>query len=278
MVSFSNNNLTTHFLTEDELKVKCPMAFKTQPTNPMVSDKYVMATTMDVVSDMAKLGWYPVEAKQCREKKNSKGIRSFHMIALQNPLVKVMDSNGNVEGWPRIILTSSHDGFNSFTFRCGFYKFLCSNGLILSEAEFAKVSIRHINYSFEDLKTMITKVTIRIPEIIETINHMKGKILTKSEKYEIATSFFNIRKGLPINKKIDNDIVLNILKPNRKEDENNDLWSVFNTCQENVIKGNFSLKTKNGMLRKQRPIKSIKKDLDFNQEFWKFSQKYINNY
>lgn len=274
MFTFNDNNLTP-FLTKEELKAKCPMAFKTQPTNPDVSDKYMMATTVDVINDMEKLGWFPVDAKQCRTNKNSKGIKSFHMIAFQNPNVFVLDSDDNIDGWPRIILTSSHDGFHSFTFRCGFYKFLCSNGLVLSEAEFTKFSIRHVNCTFEDLKTMITQVTIKIPEIIGVIERMKEYVLTKKEKYEIASSFFNIRNGFPINKKVDNSIILNILKPNRKEDENNNLWSIFNTCQENIIKGNFSIENKNGKLRKLRPIKSIKKDLSFNQKFWEISQKYV---
>ena len=45
------------------------MAFHQTPTNPNVSDKYIQASTIDVINDLAKLGWYPVQAKQCRNKK-----------------------------------------------------------------------------------------------------------------------------------------------------------------------------------------------------------------
>ena len=100
MLSFANNQISTNFLSENDIMVKCPNAFKTEPTNPGVSERYVQATTIDVVRDMAKLGWYPVEAKQCRNKKGSSGIRSFHMIAFQNPDVKVMEGD-DVEAYPR---------------------------------------------------------------------------------------------------------------------------------------------------------------------------------
>ena len=75
MLSFSDNNLSTNFLSMDDLRKACPAAFKTTPTNPGVSERYVHANTATVIEDLAKLGWYPVQAKQCRPKKDSKGIR-----------------------------------------------------------------------------------------------------------------------------------------------------------------------------------------------------------
>ena len=276
MVSFSNNNLTTHFLTEDELKVKCPMAFKTQPTNPMVSDKYVMATTMDVVSDMAKLGWYPVEAKQCRGKKNSKGILSFHMIAFQNPDIKV--SNGNeVEAFPRIILQNSHDGFNSFKFMCGLFRLVCSNGLIVADEEFANLAIRHINYTFEELRDTINVVIAKLPEKIEVLNHMRETELSDEEKADFAKKVIKIRKGLDVDDNLDisDDTITDILTPIRQEDNGNSLWNVFNVLQEKVIKGNFNFSSDGKKSRKMRKIVSPVKDIKINTDLFNVANSYI---
>lgn len=272
MISFRSNDLSTHFLSNDELKTKCPYAFLTEPTNPKVSNKYTMATTIDVVNDMEKLGWYPVEAKQCRTKKNSSGIRSYHIVCFQNPNVKIEG-----EGYPRILLTSSHDGFNSFKFMCGFYKFSCSNGLIIADEEFAKISIKHINYNFDEIRNMVKTTINRIPNIINTINQMKVKKLSVFEKESLASEFFKIRKNIreEDNNSISNDIISAILKPNREEDDNDSLWSVFNTCQENIIKGNFSITNDKGKTIKQKPITSIKKDVKFNSDFWSLSLNYI---
>ena len=57
MISFANNGLADHFLTKDELRKSCPAAFKTEPTNPKVSNRYVHANTETVVDDLEKLGW-----------------------------------------------------------------------------------------------------------------------------------------------------------------------------------------------------------------------------
>jgi len=62
MISFNGNTLSDVFLTENDLRVRAPYIFAEEPTNPNVSDKYIQATTIDVIRDMEKLGWRPVDA------------------------------------------------------------------------------------------------------------------------------------------------------------------------------------------------------------------------
>lgn len=285
MLSFSNNNLSTNFLTLDEVKRCCPAAFKTEPTNPNVSDRYVQANTATVISDLEKLGWRPVQAKQCRQKKNSKGIRSFHMVAFQNPDVKickpVTDSNGNtteiVDSYPRIILTNSHDGFNSFKFMVGLFRLVCSNGLVVCSDEMVNMSIRHVNYDFEALRLIVTSAIEQVPYIVNTMNTMKHTELTDDDKKELATAVVKIRKDIDDNEKIDIDekTIMDILIPVRDEDYGNDLWTVFNVCQEKLIKGGFNSVGKNNKSRKQRSITSIKKDVEYNQRLWETATRFM---
>ena len=285
MLSFSDNSLSTDFLSMDDLRKACPAAFKTTPTNPGVSERYVHANTATVVEDLAKLGWYPVQAKQCRPKKNSKGIRSFHMIALQNPNVKickpVTDITGEtteiVDSYPRIILTNSHDGFNSFKFMVGLFRLVCSNGLILCSDEMVNMSIRHINYSFEALRTVVSSAIEQIPYIVNTMNTMKNTKLSDAEKKELATAVVKIRKDVEDDEKfsIDEATVMDILMPVREEDKGDDLWTVFNVCQEKLIKGGFQATGKNDKVRKQRKITSIKKDVEYNQRLWEIATRFM---
>ena len=276
MISFSNNNLSEHFLTNDELRAACPHAFKHEPTNPNVSGKYVQANTMTVIDDLAKLGWYPVQAKQCRAKKNSSGIRSFHMIALQNPDIKIM-RNGEVDAYPRIILTNSHDGFNSFKFMLGLFRVVCSNGLVVCDNEMVNMSIRHINYTFDELRRIVATAVEEVPNIVNTMNQMRLTELSEDNKMELAKEMFKIRKGYDEKDQVevDNETLKDILTPVRSEDNSNDLWTVFNICQEKMIKGGFFTTTKNNKTRKQRGITSIKKDMEYNQKLWTAASKYL---
>ena len=50
---------------------------------------------------------------------------------------------------PQIILTNSHDGFNSFKFMLGIFRLVCSNGLVVCDNQMVNMTIRHINYTFD---------------------------------------------------------------------------------------------------------------------------------
>lgn len=281
MMRFNDNELATSFLSKAELKEKCSMAFKTAPTNPNVSDKYLQANTLTVVEDLEKLGWYPVDAKQCRQNKNSSGIHSFHMIAFQNPNIKITKTLDNgeevVDTYPRIILTNSHDGFNAFKFMVGLFRLVCSNGLIVCDNEMVNMSIRHINYTFEELRTIVAQAVGQIPNIVNTMNEMRSIELNEEQKIELATEVVKIRKSLTDEEsvEVDEDTIKNILTPVREEDYSNDLWTIFNLCQEKMIKGGYNAKNAKNKVRKQRGIKSIKKDIDYNQRLWQTASKYL---
>lgn len=280
MLSFNNDNLATSFLSNDDIRRICPMALHTTPTNPDVSDKYVHANTMTVVEDLAKLGWFPVQAKQCRNKKNSSGIRSFHMIGFQNPDVKITKTLDNgekiVDTYPRIILTNSHDGFNSFKFMVGLFRIVCSNGLVVCDNQMVDMSIRHINYDFEELRRIVASAIEQVPGIVSTMNEMRTIMLTDEQKTALATEVVKIRKGIEDEDYIvDAEVVEDILTPVRNEDKGNDLWTIFNICQEKMIKGGFGFRGATNKLRKQRGITSIKKDMDFNQRLWQTASQYL---
>jgi hypothetical protein len=281
MLSFRDDELSTSFLTTDEIRKVCPMAFHTAPTNPNVSDKYVQANTATVIDDLSKMGWYPVQAKQCRGKKNSSGVRSFHMIAFQNPNVRITKTLDNgekvVDTYPRIILTNSHDGFNSFKFMLGLFRLVCSNGLVVCNNKMVDMSIRHINYDFEELRKVVASAIAEVPNIVNTMNDMRKTILNEEEKVSIAKEVIKIRKGLNSDEmiEVDKEVIDDILKPLREEDKKHDLWTIFNICQEKMIKGGFNLLSKTNKMRKQRNITSIKKDTEFNQRLWHTATRYL---
>jgi hypothetical protein len=281
MIRFTDNALATSFLTKEELQKQCPMAFKELPTNPNVSGRYVQANTATVIDDLAKLGWYPVQAKQCRNKKNSSGIRSFHMVAFQNPDIKITKTNDDgssvVDTYPRIILTNSHDGFNSFKFMLGLFRLVCSNGLVVCDNQMVNMSIRHMNYTFEELRMVVKTAIEEVPNIVNTMNEMRNIQLTDEQKQELATEVIKIRKGIEENEtyEVEQDVVEDILTPVREEDKSNDLWTIFNICQEKLIKGGFFNKTNKNKLRKVKSITSIKKDMEYNQRLWLTASRYL---
>ena len=77
------------YMTKDQLKEKCPLAFAISPTNPKVSGRYLFVNTETIVDDLDKLGWKPVQAAQ-RKSRGKSTIFSKHMVAFQNPDIKII--------------------------------------------------------------------------------------------------------------------------------------------------------------------------------------------
>lgn len=280
MLSFRDHSLATEFLSESDLMKKCPLAFRSTSTNPNVSTRYSHVSTIDVVRDMAERGWYPVDAKQCRQKKNSSGIRSFHMICFQNPTMKpiMRTATGAVEAYPRIILTNSHDGFSSFKFMVGLFRLVCSNGLVSSDQTFADVTIKHMEYSTKRLDEVIELAVQNVPAQIAAMNAMFNTTLSYEQQKEMAVKAYKIRKGMDIAAQlyISDETIEGILTPVRPEDEGNDLWTVFNRIQESIIRGKYYYsKNENSKPRKARSITSAIKDLEINTSLYALANSYI---
>ena len=275
MLSFNSQNLCP-MLSKDEIRAKAPFIFAKEKTNPNTSERYSFTDTEALIDDMAKLGWGVTDCKQQRANKRS-NIRSFHTLSFQNPDIYITNDKGEIEAFPRIIVSNSHDGFHSFKFMCGLYRLVCSNGLVLADAEFTAFSIRHINYDFGELQKIVAQSIELTRTKVAVINDMQTTRLSVEQRQALAVKAIAIRKGLNWeNLKVDNQDIDDILEPTRAEDEGDNLWSVFNILQEKVIKGDFVLgKTKTGKRRKARPITGAAKDIDVNQALFLAASEYL---
>lgn len=278
MMGFSGN--LQKFLTEDEIRQRCPLVFATSPTNSKVSEKYTVANTYTVIQDMEKLGWKVVRAAQRRATKKSSGRFSYHMVALQNPDIKItkqVDGGEEiVECFPQIILTNSHDGLSCFQFRVGLYRCICSNGLVISDAELSEFKIRHIYYSFENLRAVVGRILEALPSKVERMSQMSNVLLSEDQKLDFAKKALSIRKGVKEEElQADEETYKDLLTPVRKEDEGSSLWNVYNVLQEKIIKGGYTTAEEGKKTRKVRKVTSFIKELDFSRRIDEVAQSYL---
>lgn len=278
MMRFSGN--LQKFLTEDEIRQRCPLVFATSPTNDKVSEKYTVANTYTVIQDMEKLGWKVVRAAQRRATKKSSGRFSYHMVALQNPdinITKQVDGGEEtVECFPQIILTNSHDGLSCFQFRVGLYRCICSNGLVISDAKLSEFKIRHIYYSFENLRAVVGRILEALPSKVERMSQMSNVLLSEDQKLDFAKKALSIRKGVKEEElQADEETYKDLLTPVRKEDEGSSLWNVYNVLQEKIVKGGYTTAEEGKKARKVRKVTSFIKELDFSRRIDEVAQSYL---
>ena len=278
MMRFSGN--LQKFLTEDEIRQRCPLVFATSPTNDKVSEKYTVANTYTVIQDMEKLGWKVVRAAQRKATKKSSGRFSYHMVALQNPDIKITKQvdggEESVECFPQIILTNSHDGLSCFQFRVGLYRCICSNGLVISDAELSEFKIRHIYYSFENLRAVVGRILEALPSKVERMSQMSNVLLSEDQKLDFAKKALSIRKGVKEEElQMDKETYKDLLTPVREEDEGSSLWNVYNVLQEKIVKGGYTTAEEGKKARKVRKVTSFIKELDFSRRIDEVAQSYL---
>ncbi len=277
MLSFKGDQ---SYMTKDQLKEVCPLAFAKEATNPKVSGKYLFVNTETIVDDLDKLGWKPVQAAQ-RKGRGKSTIFSKHMVAFQNPDIMIKGENGD-DSFPRIIMTNSHDGMQAFKFSVGIYRLVCSNGLVVADEEFSDFKIKHKGYTFEELRGVVNQAVEDLPNKVEVLNKMKNRVLSKKEKDTLALNAMLVRAGIKIDspqaKKFnyDDETIEDILDPKRDEDKGDDLWRVFNVIQEKITQGEFSAALKGAKVRKVRKIKSFEKELKVNKQLFQLATALIN--
>ena len=274
MLSTFNTGLDS-YLTKDQVRALAPVAFATEPTSNKVSDKYLHVNTETIIDDLAKLGWLPVTASQRKARTSDKAtIFSKHMVSFQNPDLMIKGKNGD-DAFPRIILTNSHDGFNSFQFRVGIYRIVCSNGLVVADEEFSAFRIRHKGYTFAELQEVVVQAVKDLPNKVEVLNKMQMRELTLEEQRQLAIDAMQLRTNR-IDAVWDEETIQDVLTPTRDADKGSDLWSVFNVIQEKITQGGYSAALNGAKVRKVRKIKSFEKDLKVNQDLFKLAVALIN--
>ena len=276
MLSFDKEQT---YLDKEALRKECPLAFATEATNPDVSKRYLFVNTETIIDDLDKLGWKPVQAAQ-RASRGKSTIFSKHMIAFQNPDLKIKGKDGD-DSFPRIIMTNSHDGMQAFKFSVGIFRLVCSNGLVVADEQFNEFKIKHKGYTFDELRGVVNEAVADLPNKVEVLNQMKSRILTQDEKNKLALDAMLIRANIKPGSKeaikfnYDDETIEDILDPKRKEDKGDDLWRVFNVVQEKITQGEFSAALKGAKVRKVRKIKSFEKDIKVNQELFKLATSII---
>ena len=275
MLDYQNDQ----FKSLEELKEIAPSIF-TKKGSDKTSSKYTHIPTNRVIKDLELLGWGVVDAKEVNARQD-KGYQK-HLVVFRNPDVSINKKSTNVDGevfedivFPQILVTNSHDGKNSFKFQAGLYRMVCENGLVIADQQFEDYTIRHMGYDFEALQGVIKDMISNLDLTVESMNKMRKIELDENQQFEFAKKLLDIRVEGTDNLYREEQIG-DILVPQRKEDFGDDLWSVFNRVQENIVEGNFkyyNAKTL-GSERQARPIKNFKQDMDVNKKLFSAALEY----
>jgi hypothetical protein len=243
-------------MTMEELKQKVPSAFATHPHESR-SQRYSFIPTEKIVEDLNKLHWYPVTARQDHSKKTD-GFQA-HMLRFRKEFENIADR------YTELVMLNSHNGRTRCKMFGGFCEVVCSNGLIIMTHQVnSSLNIMHLNYTFSDVQKIVGNIVTEADTQAENIKQYSSVLLDDEQRRVLAkTIAFKIYGQ---DARIDIDSLLNVRRSIQQD--RNDLWTVWNVIQENVIKGGVKFLHDDNKITTSREVKNIRKEILSNLSLW----------
>jgi len=272
MHSFINRNQTP--LTLDEIARRAPSALATRPYGAM-SAKYAHIPTLGVIEAMIAAGFQPFGATQSRTRIAGKGDFTKHMLRFRHSDIGVL-AVGDVV--PEVVLINSHDGTSAYKLIAGLYRLVCSNGMMVSDAEIDSINVRHTGNVVQDVLDGSRRLIADTQNSIGTVRSWGQLQLTDGEQHAFAESAHILRFADSEGKVTTPITPDQLLTSRRREDVGNDLWRTLNRVQENVITGGLSAVQRDANGRRvrrvsMRRINGISEDVRLNRALWELASK-----
>jgi uncharacterized protein DUF932 len=257
-------------LSDEELRRCAQSIFATQPIDT-VSNRYSFLPTSSVLRGMRENGWLPVRAEQ-------QSVRIEARRGFQKHLIRFARSE-QLGSWeknqvrPEVVLLNSHDKSSAYQLHCGLFRLVCSNGMVVADATFQRISIKHSGFNPDSVIEASFEVLSAVPDIMNKVQLFQDRILTDAERLALATGAATYRWE-DLNKAPVSPSTL--LNPRRFGDGARDLWTTLNTIQENLVRGgqrDYSRRRPDGSrMPKSRAIKGIDEDIKLNKALWHMAE------
>ncbi len=255
-------------LTDEQIHNEAPSVFAVQPVST-VSDKYTFLPTSQIIGRMRQEGWAPVNAEQQR-------VRVEHRRGFQKHLVRFQrrETIARVgEYAAEICLVNSHDGGSAYQIHAALFRFVCANGLMVSDGACEHIAIRHSGHEADEVIEASFRMLASIPQLTQNVEAFRSRQLTAQEQHDFAAQAILLRwddaKLAPVNP-------AKLLWPRRSEDAGNDLWSTFNRVQENLLQGglkDYTRRNEDGhRFARTRAVTGLDENVKLNKALWELAE------
>lgn len=269
-------------LNNDDLELMAPAMLKETLSNEERKElgrsrRYKFLSTNTIRDILRKEGWVLTNVMSPTSRINPDTCRHMMTFSTQNTdYLKPLDELGLV---PKILIVNSHNGTVALKMHIGLYRKTCNNTLIVADEMLDGYRVRHWGNEVESINQYIKYLKQALPRIISDVKRFKQIRVSQETQMRMATQgiiYRNLRLVDGFTGEVDVKSLNNsyrpaeLLKVLRGSDNYNDLFTVFNRIQENLIKGNFGhYGKKNLRPSRTRNLTEARKLVLVNKELWK---------
>ena len=244
-------------LTLERLREKAPAAFADNPFG-RVSASYRFISTRELVGALLDAGFIATEARQTRARGERAGF-ARHLLRFRPQLREVTLE----DAIPEIVIVNAHDGTSAYQVRAGLYRPICTNGLMTKLGDFGVIHVPHRGNVVANIVEAAQRILGEFEPVAVAVRGMVATYLSDRAQLEFAEVAVAIRwrDEMPVRPR-------QLLGARRPADIGDDLWRIYNTVQENLIRGGVTSQTASGRLSRTRGIRAIREDVRINTQLW----------
>ncbi|QTF30097.1 DUF932 domain-containing protein [Escherichia coli] len=252
-------------LTREELMQVVPSVFG-EDKHASRSDRYAYIPTITLLENLWREGFQPFFACQTKVRDPGRREHTKHMLRLRR--------TGQIIGQqvPEIILLNSHDGSSSYQMLPGYFRAICTNGLVCGQS-FGEIRVPHRGNVVEKVIEGAYEVLGVFDRVEEKRDAMQSLLLPAPAQHALANAALTYRFGedhQPVT-------ATQILTPRRHEDRQDDLWTTYQRIQENLLKGGLPGRTEKGKRTHTRAVNGIDGDVKLNRALWVMAESLLES-
>lgn len=258
-------------LTEDQLRVSVPSIFADAPHESR-SARYTQIPTVDVVRGLGREGFNPVFACEARARDESKHGYVKHMVRFRR-----QEPEGAHGAVPEVVMVNSHDGSTSYQLFAGMFRFICTNGMVCGDT-FGEVRVHHKGDIVRDVIEGAFRVVDTFDRVRSSVDQFRAITMKPDEREALAHGALHLKYWDEEAQELQSPIQSQqLLIPRRFEDKATDMWTTFNTVQENLIRGGVRGLTTDANGRRKRTttraVNGIDGNVKLNRALWTITER-----
>lgn len=264
--------MTVSICTYERNEKLCPTLTR-QRFEKSTSAKYRHYSTEDILQQFYLRGFQLEGISANKTRKEEKRGYQKHVCVLSHPDFLLGEEQ------LQVLVTNSHDGSSSLKFNIGVFRFVCANGMVTGDNFFThRITHKGVNF-IEEVNKGISETIRVMPLVADLILKMKNTKTTSESRQALYELTGRIRLGDKIKFKTN---TIGLVK--RKEDLNENLWTVFNRCQESLIRGGIKYQktqiNEDGSRKikhlRTRAVRSPSTSLELNKKLWDATTELFN--
>lgn len=215
-------------------------------------------------------------SQQFSRSRDPKGQEHFMRFRLP----QTMNLKAVGDSAPELVIMNSHNGRSTLRAYAGIFRMICSNGMVVADRTFGKISLRHfgLENNFEAFSNVLDGVAVNFQRMDLRMQMLDQLMLTPGQQVTLARELMKAR-GVP------DWVEPHMVLKGRREIEmttpegTRSAWKTYNVLQESLAEArDIQFQRAGARARALRPLSGARAQVLVNERLWGAMEDFVGKY